>query len=310
VQESKEPAIRFGVDLGGTKTELIALDGRGEVVWCNRIATARDSYKGTLKGIVSLVREAETDLATTGSLGIGIPGTLSRQTGLVKNANSTWLIGQPLQQDLEDMLQRPVRVANDADCFAVSESVDGAGAGYDSVFAVILGTGVGAGCVVYQRLLPSSNGLAGEWGHNPLPWISERERLNVGDCYCGRKGCIEQFLSGPALARQYRQALIQAGRSEPATTQGLANALTSDALALAVFEQYIDYLVKGLAHVINLIDPEIIVLGGGISNIEALYPKLNERLADAVFGRECVTQVVRNSHGDSSGVRGAAWLWR
>ncbi|GAA5218379.1 ROK family protein [Corallincola platygyrae] len=296
--------IRLGIDLGGTKTEIVALSDDGRILLRERTSTSRGDYKATLEGICQLVKAAEHQLGQEGTVGVGIPGTVSARTGLVKNANSTWLIGQPLQQDLSERLEREVRVRNDADCFACSEAIDGAGKGFNSVFGVILGTGVGAGVWVNQQLLPTPNGVAGEWGHNPLPWISDKEREAVGPCYCGKQGCAEQFLSGPGLS----QMLFRANKRHLPTNE-LAQHIGQDSDVTAVFDNYLEYLAKGLAQVINLLDPEVIVLGGGVSNIPQIYDNLPDRLSAYVFGGECATPVLKNVHGDSSGVRGAAWLW-
>jgi fructokinase len=278
-------SVRIGVDLGGTKTEVVCLDASGAQRLRRRRPTPRGDYDATVALIVEMVRDAAHACGAgggVGSVGIGIPGTISASTGLVKNANSTWLNGRPLARDLESALRQPVRVANDANCFAVSEAADGAGAGARTVFGVILGTGVGGGLVVDGRVLTGANGIAGEWGHNPLPWPRPDETPGR-DCYCGRRGCIETWLSGPAYARD-------AGRD--------------DAL-----ERYVDRLARGLATVINLFDPEVIVLGGGLSNIDALYQRVPSRWGRYVFSDSVRTELRRNRHGDSSGVLGAARLW-
>ncbi|GGA78597.1 fructokinase [Neiella marina] len=298
--------LRIGIDLGGTKIECIALSANtGQELWRRRVATPRGDYSATLKAITDLVADAESTLAICGTVGLGIPGTISGQTGRVKNANSTWLNGEDLQTDLEQRLKRPVRISNDANCFAVSEAVDGAGAGYDAVFGVILGTGVGAGIAIHQQAWGGHNGVGGEWGHNPLPWTTEQEQRLQQDCYCGRSGCIETWLAGPSFARVYQQM-----GGEPLTAPEVMKRVThQEPLAQQAFEDYCQRLARSLAHVVNVLDPGIIVLGGGMSNVDAIYPKVNELLADWVFGQECVTPVVKNQHGDSSGVRGAAWLW-
>lgn len=277
--------VRIGVDLGGTKTEVVCLDAGGAQRLRRRRPTPRGDYDATVALIVEMVRDATRACGAGGvggSVGIGIPGTISALTGLVKNANSTWLNGRPLARDLESALRQPVRVANDANCFAVSEAADGAGAGARTVFGVILGTGVGGGLVVDGRVLTGANGIAGEWGHNPLPWPQPDETPGR-ECYCGRRGCIETWLSGPAYARD----------------AGLDDAL----------ERYVDRLARGLATVINLFDPEVIVLGGGLSNIDALYQRVPSRWGRYVFSDSVRTELRRNRHGDSSGVLGAARLW-
>ena len=265
-------AIRIGIDLGGSKIEAIALEGSREA-YRKRVPTPRGDYPGTLVSIASLVHEIGE-----GSVGIGIPGALSRVTGLVKNANSTWLIGKPLKQDLERTLGREVRVENDANCFALSEALDGAGKGARVVFGVILGTGVGGGVVVDGKVLVGPNAIAGEWGHNPLPSPTEKD-LPLRPCYCGRAGCIETYLCGPALERDGDLAL------------------------------YTERLARSLATVINLLDPDVIVLGGGVSNIERLYDEVPQAWGKYIFSDHVATRLARNAHGDSSGVRGAAWLW-
>ena len=292
--------LRIGIDLGGTKTEAIALgDGGGELAR-RRVATPQGSYDGTVATIRELVDALESELTASASVGIGIPGTVSPRTGLVKNANSTWLIGKPFDRDLAAALGRPVRLANDADCFALSEATDGAGSGAATVFGVILGTGVGGGIVVNGRLLVGPNAIAGEWGHNPLPWPGDAERPGP-PCYCGKRGCIETFLSGPGLARDH------GGAPNGAEVAALAEA--GDAGAMAALERYEDRLARALAGVINIIDPEVVVLGGGLSQLSSLYHTVPELWGRHVFSDSVATRVVPPLHGDSSGVRGAAWLW-
>jgi fructokinase len=283
---------RIGIDLGGTKIEAIALDPQGREVFRKRIPSPQGSYQATLDAISSLVRDAGE-----GSIGIGIPGSLSLATGLVKNANSTWLIGKPFRQDLEKALGREVRMANDANCFALSEAVDGAGRGARVVFGVILGTGVGGGIVVDGRVLTGPNAIAGEWGHNPLPAPTTAD-LPHPDCYCGRKGCIETYLSGPGLSRDHEK---RTGRRLPA--EEIA-ALGDESLS-----RYEERLARALASVINVLDPEVIVLGGGMSNVGRLYTEVPRLWGRHVFSDQVATRLERNQHGDSSGVRGAAWLW-
>jgi len=284
--------MRIGVDLGGTKIEALALDAAGREVFRKRVLTPRGDYPATLDAVVALVSEIGT-----GTVGIGIPGALSRVTGLVKNANSTWLIGRPLKHDLERALGREVRLENDANCFALSEATDGAGAGARTVFGVILGTGVGGGLVIDGRLLIGRNAIAGEWGHNPLPLPAAAD-LPLPTCYCGRSGCIETYLSGPALEREH-ELLTKQQRSarEIAAADGEA------------MERYIQRLARALASVINVLDPDVIVLGGGMSNAERLYSEVPRWWGRFVFSDQVATRLVRNVHGDSSGVRGAAWLW-
>jgi fructokinase len=297
-------AIRLGIDLGGTKIELIALDADGAEVCRRREATPQGDYWGTLETIRQLVLRAERERGETGSVGIGTPGAVSRATGRLKNSNSVCLNGQPLIEDLERVLGRPVRMANDADCFALSEASDGAAAGRPVVFGVILGTGVGGGIVVKGRLLQGPNAIAGEWGHNPLPW-PQADELPGPECYCGKRGCIETFLSGPGLARDFLQ---QSGQSLTGV-EILARAESGDAEAELAFQRYEDRLARGLAHVINLLDPDAIVLGGGLSNCDRLYEEVPKRWGRYVFSDRVDTLLLPPRHGDSSGVRGAAWLW-
>jgi predicted NBD/HSP70 family sugar kinase len=297
-------AIRLGIDLGGTKIELIALDADGAEVCRRREATPQGDYWGTLETIRQLVLRAEREWGETGSVGIGTPGAVSRATGRLKNSNSVCLNGQPLIEDLERVLGRPVRMANDADCFALSEANDGAAAGLPVVFGVILGTGVGGGIVVKGRLLQGPNAIAGEWGHNPLPW-PQADELPGPECYCGKRGCIETFLSGPGLARDFLQ---QSGQSLTGV-EILARAESGDAEAELAFQRYEDRLARGLAHVINLLDPDAIVLGGGLSNCDRLYEEVPKRWGRYVFSDRVDTLLLPPRHGDSSGVRGAAWLW-
>jgi fructokinase len=285
------PPPRIGVDLGGTKIEAIALDGAREV-FRKRVPTPRDDYGATVRAVADLVKEAGE-----GTVGVGIPGNLSRVTGLVKNANSTWLIGRPLKQDLERALGRAVRLENDANCFALSEAADGAGKGAAVVFGVILGTGVGGGLVAHGKLLGGANGIAGEWGHNPLPAPTPQD-LPQPACYCGREGCIETYLSGPGLARDHRQ------RTGESLTPERIVGLQSEALY-----RYIERLARALGSVINVVDPDVIVLGGGLSNVRQLYTEVPRMWHRYVFSDYVDTRLARNAHGDSSGVRGAAWLW-
>ena len=283
--------LRIGVDLGGTKIEAIALEGAREVAR-KRVPTPRGDYQATVAAVASLVGEFGE-----GSVGIGIPGALSRVTGLVKNANSTWLIGKPLKQDLENALQREVRLENDANCFALSEATDGAGRGVEVVFGVILGTGVGGGIVVRGRVLTGPNAIAGEWGHNPLP-LPSPEDLPLPACYCGRAGCIETYLSGPGLAADHRRLTGESlSPEEIVSSQGES------------LRRYEARLARSLAGVINVLDPDVIVLGGGMSNIARLYTAVPRLWPQHVFSDHVATRLVRNAHGDSSGVRGAAWLW-
>jgi fructokinase len=296
--------MRIGIDLGGTKIEGIALDADGSTLLRRRIPAPRDDYDATLAAVVSLVRQIEDELDCTGTVGVGIPGAISPASGLVKNANSTWLNGRPLGDDLPRRLGRPVRFANDANCFALSEAADGAAAGAHVVFGAIIGTGTGGGVVVDGRGLTGPNMVAGEWGHNPLPWPRSGEWPGPS-CYCGRTGCLETFLSGPGLARDYAEA----GASSISALEISTRSEAGESRALACLDRYEDRMARALAAVINLLDPDVIVLGGGLSNIERLYTSVPERWASFVFSDRVDTRLVRAAHGDSSGVRGAAWLW-
>jgi fructokinase len=297
--------MRIGIDLGGTKIELMALAQGGDTLRRERVATPINDYEAIIRAMRDLVVRAEEALGERGSVGVAIPGTISARTGLVKNANSTRLIGHPLDKDLATAIGRPVRVANDANCFALSEATDGAAHDAKIVFGIIAGTGVGGGVVVDGRVLVGANAIAGEWGHNPLPSPSRAE-VPGPDCYCGKRGCIESWLSGPALARQYRQAT---GRDLIATDIAAA-ATNGDAAARMLMEQFYDRFARAIASVVNVIDPDAIVMGGGLSKIDALYRELPERIMRHAFTPEAPARVLRNVHGDSSGVRGAAWLWR
>jgi fructokinase len=296
--------MRVGVDLGGTKIEGIAIGRDHRELARQRVPTPRHDYDATLEVVVGLVADLERKTAARGTVGVGIPGTISPATGLVKNANSTWLIGRPLRDDLTARLDRPVRFANDANCFALSEASDGAAAGAHVVFGVIVGTGTGGGLVIDGRVIEGRNAVAGEWGHNPLPWPHPGEWPGPS-CYCGRTGCIETFLSGPGLSRDY---LAASGRAlESAAIVERASAGEPDAeMALARYEER---MARALASVVNLLDPDVIVLGGGLSNIERLYANVPQLWAPFVFSDRVDTRLVRALHGDASGVRGAAWLW-
>jgi len=296
--------IRLGIDLGGTKIEAVALDTAGRELARRRVATPRGDYAGTLRAIVDLVVVIERDAGTGGTVGIGTPGAVSARTGRMKNCNSTWLNGQPLREDVEAALGRPVRIANDANCFALAESVDGAARGARIVFGVILGTGVGGGIVVDGRVLEGANAIAGEWGHNPMPWPRDDERLGPA-CYCGRAGCIETLLSGPGLAADHRRTTGEVLSAEAI----VARAAAGDAGSEATLARYEERLARALAHVINVVDPDVIVLGGGLSNIARLYANVPRLWTPYIFSDEVATRLSRNAHGDSGGVRGAAWLW-
>ncbi|EDB0788145.1 fructokinase [Salmonella enterica] len=299
--------MRIGIDLGGTKTEVIALDDAGEQRFRHRLPTPREDYQQTIETIATLVDMAEQATGQTGSVGIGIPGSLSPYTGVVKNANSTWLNGQPFDSDVSRRLKREVRLANDANCLAVSEAVDGAAAGAQTVFAVIIGTGCGAGVALNGRAHIGGNGTAGEWGHNPLPWMDDDELRYREEipCYCGKQGCIETFISGTGFATDYQRLSGKTLKGDEIIR--LVDA--QDAVAELALSRYELRLAKALSHVVNILDPDVIVLGGGMSNVERLYKMVPSLMKSFVFGGECETPVRKARHGDSSGVRGAAWLW-
>ena len=296
--------FRTGIDLGGTKIESIVLDSKGSQVFRKRIPSPQGSYIETVNAITELVLEADNHVHEITRVGIGIPGALSEQTGLVKNANSTWLIGKPLKSDLEYSLKRRIKIENDANCFTISEAVDGAGAQAQIVFGVILGTGVGGGITINANSLRGINLITGEWGHNPLPWTNEQE-LDQNKCYCGKKGCIETFLSGPAVAKNYYKKTGKVLNVENI----LALSEAGDLNAQGIFNEFEIHLAKGLAQIINILDPDIIVIGGGLSNISRLYGNTTNIWDKYIFS-DCInTKLVPARHGDTSGVRGAAWLW-
>jgi fructokinase len=296
--------LRIGIDLGGTKIEIAALDAAGEMRLRRRVATPADDYAGTLAALVALVEAADRELGAKGRVGIATPGSESLRTGRMRNANSTCLNGQPLRQDLERRLGREVRIANDANCFALSEAVDGAAQGARVVFGVILGTGVGGGVVVDGRVLTGANGIAGEWGHNPLPLPAAHDHP-LPLCYCGRRGCIETYLSGPGLGADH--AAVSGERFDAEEIARRADA--GDAACDATLARYEARLARSLAAVINLLDPDVIVLGGGLSNVARLHASVPRLWGEHVFSDEVRTRLVPARHGDSSGVRGAAWLW-
>jgi fructokinase len=296
--------MRIGIDLGGTKIEGIALDEHDGELTRQRISTPRGDYPGTLAAISGLVQAIEEQTGRNGSIGLGIPGTISPHSGLVKNANSTWLNGQPLREDLQARLQRPVRIANDANCFTISEASDGAGMGHEIVFGVIIGTGTGGGICFRQQILTGANAIGGEWGHNPLPWPRDQERPGPA-CYCGQHGCIETWLSGPALTRHFNAAGGQAQQAQDV----VARMLAGDALAEQALAEYEERMARALASIINVLDPDVIVLGGGMSNVARLYENVPKLWVNYVFSDHIRTQLKQPQHGDSSGVRGAAWLW-
>ncbi|GAB6844163.1 fructokinase [Methylorubrum rhodinum] len=302
---SEAGRLRIGIDLGGTKIAGIALAPDGTTRAETRVPTPRGDYAGTLAAIAGLVAALESEAGADGaSVGIGMPGAVSRHNGLIKNANSVWLNGQPFAGDIAARLGRPVRVENDANCLAVSEAVDGAGAGAEIVWAVILGTGVGSGIALRGQALTGRNAIAGEWGHNPLPWPRDDERPGPA-CYCGRRGCIETWLSGPGLAADH---LLRTGETRTGE-EIVTAALAGEPGAAATMARYLDRLARGLAHVVNVLDPDVIVLGGGLSRIESVVTALPQRIAPHVFSDAFDTPVRASLHGDASGVRGAAWLW-
>jgi len=307
-------AIRLGIDLGGTKTEIIALDAKGDIRLRQRVPTPKHSYTAILQSLCDLVNQAEGALGVQGcSVGIGIPGAVSKKTGRIKNANTTVLIGEALDRDLAETLKRPVKLENDANCFALSEAMDGAAKHAKSVFGVILGTGVGGGLVFNQQLICGPNAITGEWGHNPLPWPLSSDEPKQ-DCYCGKQGCIETYLSGPGMAAQavlQNNSMLQVSSPlamptiQPLTSYDI---FSNTAKYKDIYLQYVDRLARGLASVINVFDPECIVLGGGLSNVTSLYEDVPLVWGKYVFSDRVDTLLVKNQHGDSSGVRGAAWL--
>ncbi|HUQ88326.1 MAG TPA: ROK family protein [Vicinamibacterales bacterium] len=301
--------MRIGIDLGGTKIEGLALADDGRELDRRRVAAPRGNYDDTVRAVADLVRVIEGAVADAAPpdparVGVGIPGAISPATGLIKNANSTWLNGRTLADDLSEALKRPVRLANDANCFALSEATDGAAAGAAVVFGVIIGTGTGGGLVVNGRIIAGANAIAGEWGHNPLPAPEDDERPGP-PCYCGRSGCIETFLSGPGLARDY----IALGGDDMSAADIAARADRGDDRAGACLDRYVRRFARAIASIINVVDPDVIVLGGGLSNITGLYDRVPALWGAHVFSDRVATRLVRAKHGDSSGVRGAAWLW-
>jgi len=297
--------MRLGLDVGGTKIEVIALASSGRVLERRRIATPQTRYDDVVRAIAQLVHDTENKLGQKGTVGLAIPGAISPVTGLVKNANNTRLIGHPFDKDVSRALRRDVRAANDANCFALSESTDGAGKGKHVVFGIIAGTGVGGGVCIDAKPLTGAHAIAGEWGHNPLPSPKGDEIGGAPSCYCGRSGCIESWISGPALAQQYAR---KARQSLDATEIAKA-AASGDHIASVVMESFYDRFARAVATLVNILDPDTIVLGGGLSNIDALYRELPSRVETYAFAPEGRPAIVKNVHGDSSGVRGAAWLW-
>jgi fructokinase len=295
--------LRLGIDLGGTKIEIVALADDGRELLRRRVATPKDDYRATLGAVAQLVSDAEKDLGESGGVGIGTPGSISRATGLLRGSNSLCLNGKPIRSDLEALLERPVAITNDANCFALSEATDGAATGAEVVFGVILGTGVGGGIVVRGQVLTGPNAIAGEWGHNPLPWPQDDERPGTA-CFCGRSGCIETFLSGPGIERDHLAATGQALSALDIAT----GATAGDAGREATVKRYEARLARALAHLINILDPDVIVLGGGMSNVERFYANVPALWGPWVFSDRVDTRLLKHWHGDSSGVRGAAWL--
>jgi fructokinase len=296
--------MRIGIDVGGTKIEAIALGDRGNPLYRHRVATPSENYEKILSTITELICSVEKELKQTGTLGFATPGAISAFGGCVKNSNSIILNGRPFQQDLANKLGRPIRIENDANCFALSEAVDGAAADAKVVFGVILGTGVGGGVVIDKQIVAGRNKISGEWGHNPLPWPTDDERPGPS-CYCGKSGCIETFLSGPGLGRDYHlRAGVHLSPPEVVSASGAGNEVAGECLRI-----YQNRLARGLATVINVLDPDTIVLGGGLSNLSQLYNGLGELIGRYAFSDVIHTRVLRARHGDSSGVRGAAWLW-
>jgi fructokinase len=301
---SSSNKIRIGIDLGGTKIEFVALESDGRELHRHRVATPRGDYDGTVRAIREGVEKIESGLQRSATVGVGIPGTISQLTHSVKNANSTWMNGRPFDRDLSEVLQREVRCANDANCLAVSEATDGAGAGKRVVFAVVLGTGCGGGLAIDGRVHNGRNGVAGEWGHTTLPWMRADE-FPGPECYCGYRGCIETWISGTGLEADYERAT----KTKVSGKEIIARCDSGEAAAQESLKRYEDRLTRSLGQMINILDPDVIVLGGGVSQVPQLYKNVPQRLKEYVFGREADTPVVVAKHGDASGVRGAAWLW-
>ena len=295
--------MKIGIDLGGTKTEGILIDNDGIELKRDRIKTEKN-YEGTIKGIVSIVKQFEKEFGNSSSIGIGMPGAISSDSALVKNANSIWLNGQPLKRDLQTALDRKINLENDANCFTLSEAVDGAGKGHSVVFGVIIGTGTGGGIVVDNKVLPGKNNIAGEWGHISLPNRTDNEKKYVKECYCGKNGCMETYVSGPGFASVFNLK----NNTDYDSHKILDELKNEKEQAKIAFDQYVDHLARGLSLVCNILDPDIIVLGGGMSNISYIYENIDEAFKKYIFSDTFDTKVVKNYHGDSSGVRGAAWL--
>ena len=296
--------IRLGIDLGGTKIEIAAIGRNKETLMRHRIDSPRNNYTATIEAMAQLVEQAESELSAQCTVGIATPGAISPATGLIKNSNSVWLNSRPLKEDVENRLSRPVRLSNDANCFVLSEWVDGAAQGTDSAFGVIVGTGTGGGFVINSQLISGANAIAGEWGHNPLPW-PQSDELPGPECYCGNRGCIETFLSGPGLSAYYETLSGEAVDVEEITSRSAAG----ESLAETCLNKYDDRMARALASVINIIDLDVIVLGGGLSKLERLYINVSKLWLPYIFSDHVTTRLVPPEHGDSSGVRGAAWLW-
>ena len=295
--------MRIGIDLGGTKTEALLIDKDGKKIFSKRIPTAKN-YEGTIQGIVNLVEEIEQNHKEIQSIGIGMPGAISLETSLIKSANSVWMNGKPLKFDLEKILNKNINIENDANCFTLSEAVDGAGQSYSVVFGVIIGTGTGSGIVVDKKIHKGINRAAGEFGHNCLPRSNDKEINLAKKCYCGLHGCIETFLSGPGFTGIFNNTNKTNIKSEEIVELYKKN----DSRAIQALQDYVDRLARSLSDVINILDPDVIVLGGGMSNIDFIYENINDLLPQYVFSDSVRTKVLKNKHGDSSGVRGAAWL--
>jgi fructokinase len=296
--------MRLGLDIGGTKMEAVVLDERGTVVYRERYPTPKESYQAFLRGIVEVITLARAAISSPLSIGLGIPGTVDSQTGLVKNSNILVLNQQPFARELEAILGQPVAITNDANCFTLSEAMDGSGKGYDVVFGVILGTGCGGGISINQRVISGPNACSGEWGHNALPHYTASTDGDGVACYCGQQNCIENFISGSGLERQYYESVKQHSN----VLQIMKQVESGEAQSIRLWLRFQDQLARSLAGIINMLDPDVIVIGGGLSNIRSLYDGLQERVAKYVFGNHCCTPIVAATHGDSSGVRGAAWL--
>lgn len=296
--------MKFGIDLGGSKTEILAIDDHGAEVYRQRVSTPKEDYPAILNCIKDLVTNAESSLSQTATVGIGTPGSLSPATGFLRGSNSTCLNNTPFKQDLEKLLKREIRISNDANCFALSEAVDGAARDADIVFGVIIGTGCGAGIVINQQVIDGPNRISGEWGHNPLPWPDDNE-LQSTSCWCGQQGCIETFLSGPALEQDYQDTVADYISAKDI----ISLAEQGDEVSQQIVARYESRMARSLAHIINILDPHTIVLGGGMSNVKRLYENVPRLWKEFIFSDAVATRLVPPVHGDASGVRGAAWLW-